>query len=365
VRLSTPPRADEVEISIFGPSLGECIVMHLGDNEWCIVDSCIARDRKEPVAIDYLKGFGTKALDGLKLVIATHWHDDHIQGLAAILRQAPQAQFCCSMALRRDEFTTLVATAPENIQGRSGVEELAAILKDLRTNQRKSGPSYAIENRSLLRLAGAGRSFVVRLTALSPSDAMITSTLKVISTLLPKVDQSQARIIDTQPNHASVVLWLEAGATRALLGADLQHTKRAGEGWMAVVANHQDTTPALIFKVPHHGSENADFPDVWAKMLTKDPIAAVTPFARGNVRLPGESDLERLSGQTSELYCTSPGVGKPPTRDTSIERWIKGRKRRVIEGQPGHVRIRWSTAEESVRPNVELFRGAYRVRTDP
>lgn len=317
---------------------------------------------QEPVAINYLRGLGTKALDGLKLVIATHWHDDHIQGLAAILRYAPRAQFCCSLALSRDEFTTLVSTAPENIQGRSGVEELAAILQQLRINGRESGLSYAIANRILFRSSSPTRSFVVGLTALSPSDAMITSTLRVINTLLPKVDQPQARIVDTDPNHASVVLWLEAGGTRALLGADLEDTKRPAEGWRAVVTNHQDATPALIFKVPHHGSENADFPDVWDKLLIKEPIAVVTPFARGDVRLPKESDLERLSGRTPELYCTSPGVGKPPTRDTAVEKWIRGRKRRLIEGKAGHVRIRWSATGHTAVPTTELFNGAYRVR---
>src|SRR6516164_161156 len=33
-----PPRPDQVEISVFGPSYGECIVAHLGHGNWIVVD---------------------------------------------------------------------------------------------------------------------------------------------------------------------------------------------------------------------------------------------------------------------------------------------------------------------------------------
>lgn len=357
---SNPPKSDELEISVIGPGLGECLIIHLGHNEWCVVDSCIARGRQEPVALEYLKSFGPQTLNGLKLVIATHWHDDHIQGLASIVAQAPRAEFCCSLAVKHDELTALVASAPENIQGRSGVEELANILTQLRRSNRSS-PVYAVPNRKLFQSSG---TVPVTLTSLSPSDPMITSAMKEILKLLPKAGEPQERIVESSPNHASVVLWLEAGDTRVLLGADLEHTNRNNEGWMGVIAQHKVTPPALVFKVPHHGSSNAHFSEVWTKLLTPDPLAVVTPFARGSVRLPRDSDLERLAKHTHNLFCTSRGAGKPPIRDAATERWIKTqvKDRRVIEGQPGHVRIRLPIQNGPVTPSIELFNGAYRVQ---
>jgi hypothetical protein len=359
VTAETPPRADELEISIFGPGRGECVLVHLGDNEWCIVDSCIARGSPEPVAVEYLRRFENDALKRVKLVVATHWHDDHIGGLASILDVAPQATFCCSMALRSDEFVKLVAVAPEAIQGHSGVEEFASVLKQLEAKG-QIAPIFAVENRKLLSLSATGRSFPISLVTLSPSDPTIKLALKEIGSWLPKEGEPQRRIVASR-NHASVVLWIEVPGIRALLGADLEHTGHAGEGWMAVLASHQDPTPARIFKVPHHGSISSDFQEVWQKMLTENPVAVVTPFAGGRVRLPKETDLERLCARTTSLYCTTPGSGKPPARDPAVERNMKLllTERSVIEGRPGHVRIRWSPANPLAAPQIELFNGAY------
>ena len=46
----------EIEVSLFGPGYGECLVLHLGDNtEIYIVDSCIhPHNRRQPVALAYL-----------------------------------------------------------------------------------------------------------------------------------------------------------------------------------------------------------------------------------------------------------------------------------------------------------------------
>ena len=164
---SIPPKPDELEISIFGPGRGECILLHLGVNEWCVVDSCMARGTREPVALEYLRSLNNDALNGLKLVVATHWHDDHIGGLASLLRLAPHARFSCSMALRSSEFQTLVSIVPNAIQGRSGVDEFATILELLleRANARAAqnraleSPMWATENRRLLHMTEPARPF--------------------------------------------------------------------------------------------------------------------------------------------------------------------------------------------------------------
>jgi hypothetical protein len=366
---SIPPKSDELEISIIGPGRGECILVHLGNNEWCIADSCIARTSNEAVALEYLRGFQNGALEGVKLIVATHWHDDHIRGLASILRQVPNARFGCSSALKTDEFMALVGTVPATVQGRSGVDELASILELLVTNRAPGKPKelvaplFAIENRRLILLTpGKGRSFPASVTALSPSDGAVKLALAEIANLIPRPGETQRRIINRSPNHASVVLWIEAGERRALLGADLEQTNRAGEGWIAVLTCHQDSAPAAVFKVPHHGSQNADCPDVWSKMLVGSPIAVVTPFT-GGTRLPRQTDLDRLSARTTHLYCTSMGPGKPPSRDPVVEKTARRivSERRVIEGKPGHVRVRCSVTDGTSAPVVEVFNGAYRV----
>jgi hypothetical protein len=84
-------------------------------------------------------------------------------------------------------------------------------------------------------------------------------------------------------------------------------------------------------------------------MLAANPVAVVTPFTGGNVRLPKESDLERISARTSELYCTAVAAGKPPTREPAVEKSMRRpvADRRLIEGKPGHVRIRLSATDKA------------------
>ena len=72
-----PPAPTEVEVSLFGPGVGECVVIHLGLGEWLIVDSCLTAGR-EPVAISYLSELGVP-LDSVRMCLFTHFHDDHIR----------------------------------------------------------------------------------------------------------------------------------------------------------------------------------------------------------------------------------------------------------------------------------------------
>ncbi len=283
-----------------------------------------------------------------------------------MLNRAPNAQFSCSMALDTDNFFMLVEAAASSIQGRSGVDEFARIFDTLIDRapkgkaKRLTAPMFAVESRRLLDLKGPGRSWPAMVTALSPSDGTIKLALNDIAQWVPKPGDSQIRMTNRAPNRTSVALWIEVGSRRVLLGADLEHTGVEGEGWIAVLASHKDPNPATVFKVPHHGSANADCPEVWTTMLVQNPIAIVTPF-NGGAGLPQLGDLRRLARRTRNLYCTASGPGRPPARDSLVEKTARrvASERRVIDRWPGHVRVRWSVAEPDASPTVELFNGAY------
>src|SRR5258708_1379830 len=116
------PNPDQIELSIFGPGFGECCVLHLADDNWIFLDFCIHSATKNPASIDYLNSRRVSH-DKVRFVVATHWHDDHVRGMAAQLRAFDQARFCSSSALTNKEFLATIVAYEErhNIAGGSGV----------------------------------------------------------------------------------------------------------------------------------------------------------------------------------------------------------------------------------------------------
>jgi hypothetical protein len=364
--LSSPPRENEFEVSVFGPGRGECILVHLGYNEWCMVDSCIGRGQSLPAAVQYLNELGPGHAGRVLLVLATHWHDDHIRGIATSLKAFSNARFACSTAIQTTQFVKLVELQTNLLQGNSGVDEFGQILQILLA--RKAGnhstssasPIWALQDRLLLNRDQGDREFKARITALSPSDETVRLAIRRIAQLIPNPSEPQRRITNRPPNEDSIVLLIEVGDRKALLGADLEHSGRAGEGWLAILNSAQTTGPADIFKVAHHGSPNADCPEVWQKLLKEKPIAILTPFASGR-GLPQRTDLDRLFGRTPNLYCTATPSVRLPRRDKIVEKKLRRRKRIALEGRLGHVRLRWSATDPDAQPKIELFNGAFQV----
>jgi len=105
-----PPAADEVEVSIFGPGYGECVVVHIGNGDWLVIDSCLEGKAKRAVALEYLESLGVDVASAVRVVVATHWDDDHIVGLADICRASVSAKFVCSAAMTSEQFESILAT---------------------------------------------------------------------------------------------------------------------------------------------------------------------------------------------------------------------------------------------------------------
>ena len=80
---NNPPATDQIEVSVFGPGVGEAIVVHIGDGKWVVVDSAI--DKYGALPIQYLEKLGVVLKEDVVYVVATHWHSDHIAGLSDIL----------------------------------------------------------------------------------------------------------------------------------------------------------------------------------------------------------------------------------------------------------------------------------------
>lgn len=371
----SPPKYDEMEISIFGPGYGESVLVHLGNNEWMIVDSCINSSSKKSAPLEYLHGIGVDSSTAVKLIVASHWHDDHIRGLGSVVRSCASADFVCSAALRPEEFLTLVKAFGKRsmMTSSSGVEEFHQIIEVLRERKgqlraESVGPHWAVADRLLWQRSstGLGQTLQAKVYALSPSDAALTLSFHQIADLLPKKSTTKRRIVAQTPNHAAVVLWVEVGEASVLLGSDLEETTNPGTGWSVIVdSGSRPNGKASVLKVPHHGSVSADQPRVWNEMLEAEPITVLSPFIKGKVILPSEGDVKRIINRTTNAYATDSMRIKRTKRPQIVLKAIGETVRRIrqVHGSWGYVRLRTNAlAPKNSEWNIELFGDALHLR---
>ena len=361
------PSHDQIEVSLFGPGYGESIVMHLGGNNWVIIDSCERGGR--PVALTYLESIGVTPSEDVKLVIITHWHDDHIRGMGELVKECANAKVCISSALTDKEFLSTVLPYNENrmLAGTSGVAELAKVLDNLKNNSGQTVPLRAIADRTVLSLdpKNTGHGLPCDVYTLTPTDKQFELFLNMIAHLMPSVGETKYRAPSGSPNHASVVTWVVVGDLAILLGADLEETQDSETGWTPVLSSPVlKGSKASIFKVPHHGSITAHNDDVWADMLSPNPSALLTPFNRGRKKLPSADDVLRINSCTSKAYCTASSKTKKNAihRPAVVEKTIKEvASMRVIDNSVGHIRMRNGGANNLHSWHTELLSGAYKL----
>ena len=365
--MKTPPSIDEFEISIFGPGIGESVLLHVGDNEWIIVDSCMYRITQSAIALQYLKNLNVDVATAVKLFIVTHWHDDHIRGASTVLKECKNARFVCSGALCSREFLELCFLGGHALMESSGIDEFNQILKIILSqregNRLKSvGPDqWAIAGRKL-NFSKQGGTLNAEICSLSPSDAAMTLAFREIGQMIPKEKTVQRRAISQKPNHVSVALWLIVERLNVLLGSDLENHQDNNLGWRAILlSQNRPENRALIIKVPHHGSSTSYCKEMWDEMIEPDPIALLTPFASGVNPLPSKRDIKNLKNHTEKIFCTGePSGWQPPRRDAAVERTLREmvRIRRLIHGRMGHIRVRFKVKEQNANPEIRLFNGA-------
>jgi hypothetical protein len=352
--LKIPPDKHEFEISLFGPGVGECIVLHLGDGHWVIVDSCIDRTTGNPVALDYLEGMSV-APDRVKQIIVSHWHNDHCAGVSKLLQYYSTASLVLSVALRATEFRQLIAASRMEIG--IGTDELRLALDVLRPSNR-----IGIQERRTFVLCGkvVFQSSHAQILCLSPSDRTIGRSFVEISSLI-ETGQQRKRAASHSSNDVAVTLWIQFGDGLAvLLGSDLEKTNDKERGWVAVVESKvRPKTKAKIFKVAHHGSDNADESRVWSEMLEQNAYAILTPYRLGVKPLPSESDRIRLCSQTAEVYATTHTHTAKPDLNKTVDRVARGvaKSLRRLDSRMGHIRLRRKASEIF----IELFGPAHKI----
>lgn len=375
MKLINPPELDEVEVSLFGPGYGESIAVHLGYGDWMVVDSCLGDDEKTAAPLAYFNDLSIDPSSGVKLIVATHWHDDHIRGLAQIVGECSSAKFILSQAFRSSEFFTYTELWRSQSTIGSPVSEFATVFDKLaqsgRLNKNKHGDiglRFAVANRCVwkrpadhLKCPCAAEIF-----SLSPSDCAIQKSHQLIASLIHPLEAHLAKPVLKGPNPFSVVLWIRVHGISLLLGADLEEKNNQFGGWKVIVESpERPQDKASLFKVPHHGSENGDHGPTWTKMLNDEPLAVLTPFDNGGVKLPKASDVNRICNRTPNAYITAVPTHKHSRpRTGSVNRTINETVCNIWRANDGfgQIRARKKIAAPQEAWKIELFGDASKLK---
>lgn len=322
--LNRPPEDNEIEITVCGPGVGESIVVHLGNQNWIIVDSTLVSG--DPWPLLYLKRIGVDPAKSVRLVVATHWHSDHVAGIHRVLEASECAQFIFSKALTSEEFRALLARNQHN-----SLDKVRAPLAEIRkcfeiaTKRQKlwtSGlsPFRSVSANSLIWSTAEERS--PQVWALSPSPQDEVASIKEFADQFIEVNEFCSGLSLNNPNYGSVVLRVDAGDEAILLGADLINLEDIYRGWQAILLD--STIPrrkSAIFKVPHHGSETSHNTKIWTDLLCEIRHAVITPYLPSD--LPDADDIKRISDQNCELSITHKKSAANIKRRREVEKTIQ------------------------------------------
>ena len=299
------------------------------------------------------------------MVVASHWHDDHVRGLSQVFEATKRAKFACSAALRSDDFLAMLEASSQIklIKASSGTKELKSIFDVLRKRE-QAGPDIWAQDHTLL-YEDPVESVQVR--ALAPSSHTVTSAIARFAKMIPNAGQACKRFQLLKPNDTSVVLQLRVGNSTVLLGGDLEVGSNNNSGWRGVLGSgHHSNRKSGTFKAAHHGSANGDLAEIWSDLLCANPVVAIAPYGKGRKPLPSQDDINRIRQNSGSAYLTCfPPTKRPKKRRQKMERTIDEvlSNRSVARKRPGLIRIRFDANNETYNPKVDLFNGAVDLAT--
>jgi beta-lactamase superfamily II metal-dependent hydrolase len=366
-----PPSKEEIEISLFGPGYGEAIALHFGAGKWLLVDSCLDPD-KQPASLHYLDELKVDLKNDVKLIAVTHWHDDHIRGVSTIFNICESATIVIPSALNANEFLELASLYDQSItKSTSGLSEFTKVLRIARTREKANinSPKLALADKVIFKdtLNLDATTPEAKVSSLSPSDASTLKAYQAFAQLLKEAGPGK-RVTPITPNHTSVALWIEIGPHKILLGADLEVTTDSKTGWSVIINESTIISgKASVFKIPHHGSENAHHKRTWSELLSAEPFAILTPFRRGHKPLPTHKDVVRICNLTHQAYITAPPRRRRQKwRQRIVRDFVKDMTKYTqdVHSGWGHIRLRNKIHQTSQPWQVELFDDAYALIND-
>lgn len=352
--------ADRLCLAVFGPGHGEAALLRFPDGSIGVVDGC-GEGPRNPV-LGLLSGMPAARL---RFVALTHPHEDHLMGMAEVIREFrpeevwfggadhPRMYQPIVRRLRRAEHRTAAehdAAAPPRHK------RLADLVNQMVGRRRtRWGALQSLGDRQLHVDEADCRGHRLRVRSLLPTTTSRFRAWRHHRTPATSAAPVETDIeqLDADVNDLSAVLLIEWGDTRILLGGDAE-VGGQGRGWTAAdVPDRID-----ILKVPHHASSGAFHQPTWERLRTD--VAIVTPYmhAAGS-QPPQPAGLDSFAKHARRLFVTSPPDWHRP-RPPLPTRWggLTFKPDRFLDNDASVL----VTADHASNCDVRLFGGAFQYK---
>jgi len=403
------PEVDVAEVTLIGGTdgFGESIVVHIGGGQWVIVDSCINPITGQCLPLEYLKSINVDVKNHVKYVVCTHWHDDHIAGLATLLTQCGEGTTLALSCAEDREKVVYELAQDFDYSGKSSVlKELTKSLKIAADNKIKI---KRVEQDKLIFKKGIIQAF-----ALSPSETEVkqfeTELVKaqsrfyhfvkdlkerkqnstellesaedienaffesVDNLLTADTDVQQQKVMPVEdlmkfkdakrvkPNNRCVAMLVSFGVHHIVLGADLE-ISQIDTGWHSVLqCDCMNEVQANLFKIPHHGSETGYLKAFLDTYIKKNATSKLTSWILGGNILPKANMLKTYYSHTKNLYITTTKLlrFKNTESNHSIRKLMNSKTESICEIVPqlGIIRSRIKIYDDNDVWSTDIFGSA-------
>ena len=297
----------KVNVWVFGPGVGEFVVVHVPPDGWLSIDGCSADAALWPLS------FFAHHKVAPTHILMTPPHTDHARGVQALIDHftsgiAPWPRLGLLVPPRRAALRGASQAAFES--------KLAnGVLNAVKTRWRRQPASRWEPIAGGIEPLGSG---AVRV--LSPERAVV---------------MRRGKHFDW--NRAATALAIEWQGQRVVLGADL--VENTGKAWTAVLKRYPIVRQHLVLKVAHHGSFEAQHGQLLARLPGEAQVTLVTtPFASQNLpRFTKGEGAELLLMHSQRLLLT----GLPQAFETQNKKprqWSRSRlthlKRPIAADEP-------------------------------
>ena len=232
---------------------GDCALIETVNGRSILIDGGGTRDGRfdvgRRVVVPYLRDRGISTID---LVILSHPHPDHVNGLLSVLEDLP----------------------------------VRAVWW--------SGEDAALEGAAALRQLTAQRNVPLRTVSAGDSEAIGDSVVEVLNP--GRGQRPRNRKAYAAENDRSLVVRLHSGGQTLLFPGDLHR-----DGETALLRQSSDVH-AFVVKVPHHGSKSSSSE---AFIRAVSPSIAVFSVGEGNpYRHPADEVIERYRSAGADIFRT-------------------------------------------------------------